>query len=252
MLSSLPFYNFPYCLNGILLDHCESEKDLGLHIHERLSWTKQFNEVLAKATQQFNLLRRTCYFVKNQKHKRALYLTLIRSLFEHGNCIWSPSSSSVISKFESIQKRAIKWILSEQFYAYSDAYYMQKLVDLDILPMAQKFVFNDMVLFFKILTGLIPVALPQYVNFRSNTRSSSSNGSTLGIDSVIVQNPIKNVFGRSFFPRCISTWNSLSPELKASENIINFKAGIKAYLWQSVLGRYDSDTSWEAYNIEPD
>ena len=29
---ALPFYNFPYCLSGVFLDFCESEKDLGLHI----------------------------------------------------------------------------------------------------------------------------------------------------------------------------------------------------------------------------
>ena len=250
--SNLPFYNFPYCLSGVLLDHCESEKDLGLHIHEGLLWSVQYRELLAKATQKFNLLRRTCHFVKNHSHKRVLYLTLVRSIFEHCSCIWAPSSISIIHKFESIQKRAIKWILSEQFYAYSDAYYLQKLVDLDILPMAQKFVFNDMILFFKTINGLIPVALPSYVILRSNTRSSTNNGITFGIDSNIVQNPIKNVFGRSFFPRCISTWNSLAPELKSSENIDIFKAGIKSHLWNIVLGGYDSDSSWEAHDIEPD
>ena len=254
IFSNLPFYNFPYCLSGILLDHCDSENDLGLHIHEKLSWSFQYKELLAKATQKFNLLRRTCHFVKNQRHKRTLYLTLVRSIFEHGSCSWAPSSISVINQFESIQKRAIKWVLNEQFYGYSDAYYLQKLVDLDILPMAQKFTFNDMVLFFKIMNGLIPITLPSYVISRSNTRSSSNNGNTLGIDSNLVHNPIKNIFGKSFFPRCISTWNSLSPAIKGSENINIYKARLKLDLWKTALGGYDSDndTSWESSDIEPD
>ena len=252
LLSVLPFYNFPYCLSGVFLDHCESEKDLGVHIHERLSWSTQFSELLGKATQQFNLLRRTCYFVKNRQHKRALYLTMIRSIFEHGSSIWSPSSSSVIDKFESIQKRAVKWVLGEQFYVYSNAYYMQKLVDLDILPMAQKFIFTDMVLFYKILNGLVPISLPQYITLRSNTRSSVNNGGTLGIDSDIVHNPIRNVLGRSFFPRSISIWNHLSPAIKESENVNLFKSGIKSYLWNLVLSGYDTDSSEEDYVFEPD
>ena len=131
---------------------------------------------------------------------------------------------------------------------------MQKLVDLDILPMAQKFVFNDMVLFFKIMNGLIPITLPSYVISRSNTRSSSNNGNTLGIDSNFVHNPIRNIFGKSFFPRCISTWNSLSPDLKGSENINIYKTRLKLGLWKIALGSYDSDndTSWESSDIEPD
>ena len=239
LLSALPFYNFPYCLSGIFLDHCESEKDLGIHIHERLSWSTQYSELLSKASQQFNLLRRTCYFVKNQRHKRALYLTMVRSIFEHGNCIWSPSSNSVIENFESIQKRAIKWILGEQFYTYSKAYYIQKLIDLDILPMAQKFIFNDMIMFYKIINDMVPISLPTYVNFRTNTRSSY-HGSTLGIDSESVHHPIRNVFGHSFFPRCISTWNHLPCNVKECENLSLFTSCIKSYLWELVLVGFDN------------
>ena len=72
----------------------------------------------------------------------------------------SPSSEAIIGKFESIQKLAIKWILNEQFYSYANEYYTQKLIDLDILPMAQKFILNDMVTFYKIINNLIPLELP--------------------------------------------------------------------------------------------
>jgi len=253
VFSNLPFYDFPYCLDGTVLDHCESEKDLGLHIHEGLTWSVQHKELLAKATARFNLLRRTCYFVKNQSHKRTLYLTMVRSIFEHCCCIWAPSSPSIISSFESIQKRAIKWIFCEQFYSYSDAYYMQKLVDLDILPMAQKFLYNDMVLFFKIVNNLIPVDLPLYLTSRSNTRVASHN-QCFGFDDEIVKNPIRNVFGKSFFPRCVAAWNSLTPELKSCENINIFQSALKSHLWQTALGGFDSDleTSWESLDIAPD
>ena len=239
-----------YCLSGAFLDHTESEKDLGVHVHERLSWSVQYSQILSKATQRFNLLRRTCHFVKNQRHKRALYLTMVRSIFEHGNSVWSPSSTTIINKFEAIQKRAVKWILGEQFYVYSNAYYTQKLIDLDILPMAEKFIFNDLVLFYKIINDIVPINLPQYIIFRSNTRSFSSCGNILGLDSEIVQHPIKNVFGRSFFPRCISLWNHLPADIKASETINIFITGVKSYLWDLVLSSFDnSDVSYE---LEPD
>lgn len=174
---------------------------------------------------------------------------MVRSIFEHGAVLWSPSSISVIEKFEAIQKRAIKWILSEQFCVYSAEYYTQKLIDLDILPFSQKFVFNDMVMFYKIINNLVPVTLPSYVTSRSNTRSSS-DGSTLGIDSDLVSNPIKNVFGLSFFPRCIATWNHLPSTTKDSENVDIFRKSIKDHLWNIVANSFDN--SWDISDLEPD
>ena len=153
----------------------------------------------------------------------------------------------MIEKFESIQKRAVKWILGEQFYSYSKAYYVQKLVDLDILPMAQKFILNDMILFYKIVNELVQISLPSYINSRTNTRSASLE-SKLAIDKDSVQHPIKNVFGHSFFPRCISTWNRLPCDVRSCENLGLFTSGIKSYLWKIVLGAFDDSD----YELEPD
>ena len=254
-LSVLPFFNYPfsYTLGEVNLDFSEIEKDLGIHVHECLHWDFQTSTLLATATQRFNLLRRTCHFVKNQKKKRALYLTMVRSIFEHGSVLWSPSAASTIAQFETIQKRAIKWILNEQCYAYSNDYYTQKLIDLDILPMAQKFVFNDMVMLYKIINNLAPVSLPNYIILRHNTRSSI-NGSTLGIDPELVCHPIKNIFGQSFFPRSISVWNHLSRETKESVSIGTFKANLNAYLWNLVTSTSDNfhGSSSLSSDLEPD
>ncbi len=236
-------------LGDVELDFSQSEKDLGIHVHESLHWDPQISSLLAKATQRFNLLRRTCHFVKNQKKKRALYLTMVRSIFEHGSVLWSPSALSTIAQFEAIQKRAVKWILNEQRFSYSNDYYTQKLIDLDILPMAQKFVFNDMVMIYKIINNLIPVSLPNYITIRDNTRSST-NGSILGIDPELVCHPVKNIFGQSFFPRSISVWNHLSRETKESTSIGIFKANVNAYLWNLVTS--NSDNISVISDLEPD
>ena len=41
------------------------------------------HRLITKANQQFGLDRRTCYFVNDKIRRRALYLSLIRSQFEH-------------------------------------------------------------------------------------------------------------------------------------------------------------------------
>ena len=65
--------------------HCVmNEKDLGVIIDSKLQWSTHCEMILQKATKQFNLLRRTCYFIFDSRQKRVLYLTLVRSILEHG------------------------------------------------------------------------------------------------------------------------------------------------------------------------
>ena len=65
-------------------------------------------------------------------------------------------------RFETFQKKCIKWIFSEDELSYSgnDHMYIRKCRQVDILPMAQRFALNDLIFFHKIVYGLVPVNLP--------------------------------------------------------------------------------------------
>ena len=242
-LECLPFQRiFPYSMNNVLLDHENCETDLGLLVCSKLSWVQHQDTILSKAISRFNLLRRTCHFVLNPTKKRTLYLTLIRSLFEHCGTIWSPNHDIIKNKFEPFQKRCIKWILNEQLDSYSDKSYYDKLIDLKIMPMSFKFMFTDLTLFYKVLKGLVPIEMPDYI-VTGTGRASSEEAPLykLNLDTLSKQ---KNFFTRSFFPRCISSWNGLPLEVRSAPNIETFQCSLKAWIWQSV-------SSW-ALELDPD
>ena len=79
-------------------------------------------------------MRRTCHFVQDIKRRRTLYLTLVRSQFEHCSPIWRPSNDTAMKKFESFQKRCVKWILSEEEHSYNSETYYANCRTLKILP----------------------------------------------------------------------------------------------------------------------
>ena len=130
----LPFDRFSYELGYNVLDYCCDEKDLGIIITPKISWDMQHNSVITKASRQLGLLMtmRTCHFVKNQNQKRTLYITLVKSLFEHCGEIWAPNAVVAQNKFEPIQKRAVKWILGELNLKYNENEYISKLKLLDL------------------------------------------------------------------------------------------------------------------------
>ena len=247
----LPFFLYPYEMNNIILDYCNTEKDLGVLINNKFHFKDHRNLVLNKAINHFNLLRRTCHFVKNPGKRRTLYLNMIRSLFEHGSRIWSPATEN-IETFESFQKRCIKWILLEQYKSYTELAYLSKLTALKILPLRYKFIYSDLVFFHKIIHNLIPLSLPNEVtNLIRRTRSSSSIANGLQIHNNTTIN--KKVFYNSFYVRTIPNWNRLSNEIRDISNTTNFSKALIDFFWSEIQEKIESlSSSFLASIREPD
>ena len=118
LLYTLPFANFSYTIGDIVISYQNSEKDLGVIVNDEFTWHEHQQAILSKASQIFGLTKRTCHFVTNPNRKRILYLTLVRSIFEHCISVWRPVESINIDRFERLQKNAVKWILNEEFSSY--------------------------------------------------------------------------------------------------------------------------------------
>ena len=234
----LPFYEFWYHLDDKLLNYVDFEKDLGISIDHKLCWTKHCETVIEKATKQFNLLRRTCYYMKNSNQRRLLYLTLVRSLFEHCCQIWSPQNPTSLVMFNKLQKRAVKWILKEQMESYSNIEFLSKQKELDILPMEFKFLFSDLTLFFQIVNKDVNIELPYYIckiesqDVLKVTRSSQAIKNN--VDNLTFKCKIKpkiKCFQDSYFVRTLNRWNEVPYEIRSSDSLDKFKCLLKEHLW---------------------
>ena len=158
----------PYFLVNHPLKSINVEKDLGVDMTPKLNWDHQVTRLCSAAAQKLGLLRRSCFFVNDTKRARTLYITIVRSLFQSCVEVWRPTSANLISKFESIQKRGIKWILSEESLSYSsEEMYLRKCREINILPMSHRFILNDLVLLHKTIYSLTPLTLPSYLSFFS-------------------------------------------------------------------------------------
>ena len=121
-LDILPEIQYFYSMHGCLLDYTDCEKDLGIHVTSKLNWADHCDKIYSIANQRLGLMKRTCSFITNTNKRRALFLTQVRSQFDHCPIIWRPTSKSLLDKLESIQKRSIKWVLDEQYETYTLPY----------------------------------------------------------------------------------------------------------------------------------
>ena len=248
-LDILPFVQYYYSLGTELIDYCETEKDLGIHINGTLNFSHHSDTLYSKANQRLGLMKRTCHFIKNSNRKRALFLTMVRSLFEHCPYVWKPSSMTSISKLENIQKRGLKWILSDNYsqstISYSSNYhiYLTHCKQLNILPIKFRFNFHDLKMFHSIVNGFSCVKLPDYIKPFEGSRLRSSHLDTKCFVSTIQPKRSDSnrnfecvhngVFSNSFFYRAHLLWNKLPLSLREIIRPGLFKNKLLEYLWNN-------------------
>ena len=251
------FNIFYYNLNGAELHFVESEKDLGVLVTTNLSWTEQILALYSKASSRLGLLKRTLHFTNCPQQKRAFYLAIVRSQFEHCVQIWRPTSDTHIEKLEKIQRRAVKWILSEFDHHYNDVEYIKRLKELDLLPLRYRFLFSDLIMFYNIYYRKTCVKLPEYYKpitdndtcrlrrtikppnylicnetiHLQNLRQTKND--TLSIKCTIDAN--NNAFKNSYFFRTIHEWNRIPVEIRSAPSIATFEKDLKYYIWKQIL-----------------
>ena len=104
----LPFDRFSYELGDDTLDYVLEEKDLGIIVTNKLNWEQHQNYVISKASRQLGLLIRTCHFIRNKYQKRPLFITLVRSIFEHYGEVWAPNYVDAEKKIRANTKESRK------------------------------------------------------------------------------------------------------------------------------------------------
>ena len=258
LLGILPNIQYYYALGDNLLEYAESERDLGVEINAKLNFNNHCNRILSKSKQQLGLTRRTCFFVKDIKRRRLLYLSLIRSQFEHCSQIWRPTGKTMIQKFESLQKLCIKWIFSEDYIRYNTySNYILKCRQVNLLPLTAFFDINDLVLFHKVVYNLIPLKLPNYLSFfNGNSRYAlrSCHLDNLSIVSNLQTMKYNEMYlNKSFFFRTHTKWNALPLEIRQILNPDTFKIEVVKYFWKNILDDVlDYDHECQHFDNEDD
>ena len=254
----LPFQTFFYKLGGTFLEYVSAEKDLGVIVNSTLSSDDQCLARYNMMNSKLGMLKRVCHFTKNVKQKRALYLAIVRSQLNHCCVVWRPTSESKMDKLESIQKRAVKWILNEQYHHYNDWEYLCRLRDLSLLPLKYFFVLNDLIIFHKIFNNNYCIKLPPYfrpynANDRGRLRSIvnppeyyNTQRSTLDLSSMRAMSyddkslkctlsSVSVSLRNSFFFRGHMLWNHLPLNLREEQLPSKFKALLLPHLWDVVM-----------------
>ena len=180
----------------------------------------------------FGFLRRHSLKSFDMQTRRLLYLSFVRPLVGYASEVWSPQAINDITKVESLQRSATKFILHVNWD--DEISYHDRLVKSKLLPLSYWHEYKDLLFYYKCCNGSLNVNMDKFVNFKSTrlTRHSSA------LDTLIPKCCTK-LFQPSFFNRLPKIWNNLSSSARSAISLNQFKSFLHKHYFTALTNTYD-------------
>lgn len=104
--------NFNYKLAGCTLNRTTLVRDLGVMLDSNLSFNQHRCMVIDKANRQLGFIAKISREFTDLYCLKALYCSLVRSILETADIIWTPYQSTWIEPIEKIQKHFLRHTLA--------------------------------------------------------------------------------------------------------------------------------------------
>ena len=162
----------PYTPGGHTLAVVPSQKDLGITVTNKLSWSAHISIIAAEANRMLSFLRRYCSTYVGTNQKGLLYLTFVRSHLGYASEVWATQSCvSDLRLLEGIQRRATRAILGCNPDPNLRPSYKSRLISLSLLPISYWLECRDLFFFYKSFHDAYNFPLNIFTSFATaNTR----------------------------------------------------------------------------------
>ena len=209
---------FEYTMGGRVLEAVESEKDVGVIIHQSLKPSMQCARAAGRANAILGQLSRAVSYRDKDTFLR-LYKVYVRPHLEYAVASWSPWSVGDKEVLERVQRRALGMVSNLRGRSYE-----ARLLEAGMTSLEDRRERGDMLATYRILTGKDRV--------EPRTRESG------GVHSIRRQavRPSLDIRRYTFSQRVVNTWNQLPDSLKAVNTVLAFKIGYDEWVSGGRLG----------------
>ena len=216
-----PNLDHKYSLNQTNLETINSEKDIGVHIDDELTFDKHISEKVNKANSIFAMLRRSFQYMDKESFT-PLYKTLVRTHLDYANSVWAPFKIKHIDLIENVQRRATK-----QLPGMKDMSYPERLKILKLPTLSYRRTRGDMIEVYKILNKIYDPEVCGFLKLLKDMAPRSSNrGNSM---KLYPQRCNSNTRKNSFTIRIVQTWNNLPENIVKAPTLNAFKNRLDRY-----------------------
>ena len=174
--------------------------------------------------------------------KRLLYLTLVRPHIGYASEVWAPYTIGNITRVESLQRRATKYILNLNWK--SDLNYRERLLKSNLLPLSYWHEIKDLTFYFKCRMGLYKVPINSYVKPRPVIRATRNSSPS----ELLVPNCRTKLFQTSYFNRIPKLWNALPSSTRCLTSVKQFKLLLHKRYFNALQTSFnvDNPNTWKS------
>ena len=206
-----------YTLRGTTLEDTVAEKDLGVYIDAELKFRKQAAAAVSKASQVMAVIRRS-FQLLDRSTLPILFKTLVRPHLEYGNIIWGPFNRADQQLVERVQRRATKMVPELRHLPYT-----MRLRALKRPSLYHRRRRGDMIAVYQLLRGGFDLD-PQVFFDTALARDTRGHPWRL-----VKPRAVSRIRRNAFSTRVVNDWNSLPPEVVASDTVNQFKNRLDAH-----------------------
>ena len=207
-------------MNNDQLEQVYHHPYLGIEISHNLKWSMHINNIIAKANRSLWFLRRNLWRCP-QKVKEQLYFMLVRPHLEFASAVWDPFNTTDIQRLEMIQHRAARFVTKNYSRAQGSMTKILKQLDWQTLEKRRKQ--SRLINMYKLQNKSIAIPIPDYIKRQTVSSTRQYHPARFRI-----MKANKNVYKYSFFPRTVSDWNNLNPNVINAVSTEGFKAAVSS------------------------
>ena len=186
-----------------------------------VSWTNHIKRVTAKAQRSLGFVRRNLSSAPRPV-KTQMYETRVRPHLEYASSAWDPHTQSNIKALEMVQRRAARFVTGN--YSREPGTVTGIISDLQWPPLQSRRQISRLCLLYKTVHNEVAISLPTYITRPTCTTRRTHHQRYLQVRTNT------QIHQYSFFPRTITDWNSLPPNILEAETAASFKTAVTSYL----------------------
>ena len=203
-------------------------KFVGHVLDDKLAWTGHIDHICKK-------LASANYAINSSKHflplkvRKMVYYSLFDSHLNFGNILWGCADKKLLGKVENLQKRCVRNVALKKFTAHTEPIFKNH----QILKLQDKLSFSRSVFMHQYRNNKLPTS---FSNIFSDI-ISTDNLQTRHNDYNYVNFPAVKTYLEKFpYKKIITNWNSLSIDIKATAEEIEFQQLLKDKYLSSYSG----------------
>ena len=207
-----------YTLDGVILEHVQEAKYLGVILSEDLKWAKHIQFTTAKANSTLGLLRRNVHHCPAKLREQA-FISLVSSRLEYSSTVWDPYLAQDIDKIELVQRRGARYV-KQEFHHMASVTALLK--DLQWPELAERRREARLALMYKIIHGKVAIPVDDILKQPDKRTRKKHQFTYRHLDPNIEH------FRNSFFTRTIPEWNNLSESAVCADSTDAFLTQLRA------------------------